>query len=118
MATKEKMLSLLYQAPVADCNPMAGIYSAVTRKRMDHTPENDWYPEQCLTVAQAVKAYTLTPALASGNGDLTGSLTPGKKADLVVLDKNIYDIPPDEIADTQTLITIFNGEIVFQAPEL
>ena len=60
---------------------------------------------------------TITYGATSGNGDLTGSLTPGKKADLVVLDKNIYDIPPDEIAGTQTLMTIFNGEIVFQASD-
>lgn len=109
-------MMLSSDAPVADFNPMAGIYSAVTRKRMDHTPEKGWYPEQALTVAQAVRAYTLTPAQASGNGDLTGSLTPGKKADLVVLDKNIYDIPCDEISHTRNLMTIFDGEIVFQAP--
>ncbi|MDD9301972.1 MAG: amidohydrolase [Desulfobacter sp.] len=101
-------------APVADPNPLCGIYSAVTRKRMDRTPEGGWYPDQVVSVAEAVRAYTITPARISGMGEIAGSLVPGKRADLVVLDRNIFKIPKDEIPDVQTWLTLFNGEIVYQ----
>ncbi len=101
-------------APVADPNPLFGIYSAVTRQRMDHTPKGGWYPEQSVSVEEAVKAYTIVPAQISGMGDITGSLAAGKLADLVVLDQNIFDINPDDIPDVQVSMTVFNGEIVYQ----
>ena len=103
-------------APVADPNPFCGIFSAVTRRRMDHTPDTGWYPDQCLTVDQAVQGYTLTPAAASGMGDLTGSLTAGKKADLIVTDRNIFTIDPKEIPNTRVVLTLFNGKIVYERP--
>lgn len=101
-------------APVADPNPFCGIYSAVTRKRMNQTPEKGWYPDQCLTVDQAVQGYTLTPARTSGAGDFLGSLAPGKLADLIVTDRNIFMINPDEIAATRVKLTLFNGKIVYE----
>jgi predicted amidohydrolase YtcJ len=101
-------------APVADPNPFAGIYSAVTRRRMDHTPDTGWYPDQCLTVDQAIQGYTLTSAAASGMGDLTGSLTTGKKADLIVTDRNVLTIDPEEIPATRVVLTLFNGKVVYE----
>jgi predicted amidohydrolase YtcJ len=103
-------------APVADPNPFAGIFSAVTRRRMDHTPDKGWYPDQCLTVDQAVQGYTLTPAATSGMGDVTGSLIVGKKADLIVTDRNIFSIDPKDIAATRVVLTLFNGKIVYERP--
>ena len=107
-------MMLSSDAPVADPNPFAGIYSAVTRKRMNKTPEQGWYPDQALSVAQAVEAYTLTPARASGCGNLLGSITPGKLADMVVADQNIFEIVPETIAQIRICLTIFNGEIVYE----
>jgi predicted amidohydrolase YtcJ len=107
-------LMLSSDAPVADPNPFAGIYSAVTRKRMNKTPEQGWYMEQALGVEEAVKGYTLTPAQVSGCGHILGSLAPGKLADMVVADQNIFEILPDEIAGTQVDMTIFNGKIVYE----
>ena len=107
-------MCLSSDAPVADPNPFAGIYSAVTRKRMNKTPEAGWYPEQALDVAQAVWAYTLTPAQASGCGHVLGSITPGKLADMVVADQNIFKIAPKNIAETQVLLTVFDGKIVYE----
>jgi predicted amidohydrolase YtcJ len=101
-------------APVADPNPFCGIYSAVTRKRMNKTPEAGWYPEQCLTVDQAVQGYTLTPVLASGMGESLGSLAVGKWADLIVADRNIFAIDPEDIADVRVVLTLFNGKIVYE----
>ncbi|MBA3010649.1 MAG: amidohydrolase [Proteobacteria bacterium] len=107
-------MCLSSDAPVADPNPFAGIYSAVTRKRMNKTPEAGWYPEQALDVAQAVRAYTLTPAQVSGCGHVLGSITPGKLADMVVADQNIFKIAPENIAETQVLLTVFDGKIVYE----
>ncbi|MFO7990492.1 MAG: amidohydrolase [Thermodesulfobacteriota bacterium] len=101
-------------APVADPNPFSGIYSAVTRMRMNHTPDNGWYPDQCLTVDQAVQGYTSTPAAASGMRNLTGSLAVGKRADLIVTDRNIFTVDPKEIPATRVILTLFNGKIVYE----
>lgn len=99
-------------APVCDPNPLAGVYSAVTRKRMNRTPEQGWHTEQALTVAEAVRGYTITPAAAAGVGERLGSITPGKFADLIVLNQNIYTSAPDEIADVGVELTIFDGRVV------
>ncbi len=107
-------MMLSSDAPVTDPNPLAGIYSAVTRKRMNHTPEKGWYMEEALSVDQAVKGYTITPALASGCGDYLGSISTGKLADMIVLDQDIFKIDPDKIADTQVDMTIFDGRIVYE----
>ena len=73
--------------PVEVCSPLAGIHAAVTRRRADGSPGNDgWHPEQRLTVAQAVHAYTLGAAYASGRESELGSVSAGKRADLTVLD--------------------------------
>ena len=107
-------LMLSSDAPVADPNPLAGIYSAVTRKRMNKTPEQGWYMEQALSVEEAVKGYTITPAAASGTGDQLGSISKGKLADMIVLDQDIFKIDPDGIADTKVDITLFDGRIVHE----
>ncbi len=107
-------MMLSSDAPVTDPNPLAGIYSAVTRKRMNHTPEKGWYMEEAPSVDQAVKGYTITPALASGCGDRIGSISAGKLADMIVLDQDIYKIDPDTIVDTRVDITIFDGRIVHE----
>ncbi len=107
-------LMLSSDAPVADPNPLAGIYSAVTRKRMNHTPEQGWYMDQALSVEEAVKGYTITPAMVSGTGGQLGSVSKGKLADMIVLDQDIFKINPDKIADTKVDMTLFNGRIVHE----
>ena len=99
-------------APVADPNPLAGIYSAVTRRRMDYTPDQGWYMDQALSVAEAVRGYTLSPARGSGTEATLGSLTPGKFADIVVLDRDIFQIDPKMIQKAKVDLTVFNGNIV------
>ncbi len=101
-------------APVADPDPFAGIYSAVTRKRMNKTPEQGWYMDQAIDVDEAVTGYTLTPAEVSGNGHILGSISKGKLADLIVTDRDIFNIPHEEIAQTRTDITVFNGKLVYE----
>lgn len=108
-------LALGSDCPVASPNPFWGIHAAVTRQRQDGTPPKGWHPSQKLTVPEAIWGYTMGGALASGQEEKQGSLTPGKLADLIVLDRDILAINPAEIYDTQVLMTVFDGEIVYQA---
>ena len=106
-------------APVEDLSPLFGIHAAVTRRRPDGFPGPDgWYPEQRITVAQAVHAYTLVAAYAGGEEKLKGSLTPGKRADLVILDQDIFRIDPMDILHTQVLGTMVDGKFVYKGSEL
>ena len=106
-------LAFTSDCPVCDPNPLTGIHAAVTRCRRDGTPPSGWYPEQRLTVAEAVRGYTLTPAIMSGVEDRLGSITPGKKADIIVIDRNIYTIDPGEIPEAQVVMTVFDGNVVY-----
>jgi predicted amidohydrolase YtcJ len=99
--------------PVADSNPIFGIHAAVTRRMRTGLPESGWYPDQCLSVAEAVWAYTMGSAHACGRDTELGSIAPGKFADLVVLDRDIFAIEPMEIASSQVVMTVFDGQIVF-----
>jgi predicted amidohydrolase YtcJ len=100
--------------PVADPSPLVGIHAAVTRQRADRTPKGGWYPDQRVTVDEAVRAYTLNSAVASGVQNRLGSISPGKYADIVVFDKDIYTIEPNRILNTRVVLTIFDGKIEFQ----
>jgi predicted amidohydrolase YtcJ len=101
-------------APVCDPSPLVGIHAAVTRQRRDGTPENGWYPDQRISVEQAIQGYTTVPAEFYGRSQELGTLTPGKKADLIVLNQDIFQINPMKIAETQVDLTIFDGEIVYR----
>ncbi len=101
-------------APVCDPSPLVGIHAAVTRQRRDGTPTGGWYPDQRISVEQAVQGYTTVPAEFYGRSQELGTLTPGKKADMIVLDRNIFDVNPMQIHDTQVDITIFDGKIVYR----
>jgi predicted amidohydrolase YtcJ len=97
--------------PVCDPAPLLGIHAAVTRQRTDGTPAGGWYPEARVTVAEALKAYTATPA-AVHNAAQIGAIVPGNRADLVVLGRNILDLPPEQIPDVRVDMTMFGGRIV------
>ena len=99
--------------PVADPNPLLGIHAAVTRQMQDGTPSGGWYPGQRLSVAEAVWGFSMGAARVCGREAELGSITPGKLADLVVLDNDIFEIEPMEIARSQVWMTIFNGQVVF-----
>jgi predicted amidohydrolase YtcJ len=105
-------------APVCDPNPLVNIQAAVTRCRQDGTPSGGWYPDQRVSVEAAVRAYTQLPAIASGAGDELGSLAPGKRADVVVLDHNIFSINPSEITATNIDLTLFDGQVVHRSYSL
>jgi hypothetical protein len=102
-------------APVADPNPLWGIHAAVTRQERDGSPEGGWYPEQRLSVAEAVRGFTMGPAIVTGQQAELGSITSGKLADLVVLDRDIFVINPMDIHRAQVVLTVFDGEVVYEA---
>jgi predicted amidohydrolase YtcJ len=101
-------------APVCDPSPLVGIHAAVTRQRRDGTPAGGWYPEQRISVADAVRGYTTVPAAFYGQTQNMGTLTPGKWADLIVLDRDIFEVDPMEIADARVELTVFDGRIVYR----
>lgn len=100
---------------LAPLNPFENIYYATRRARLDGTPSGGWLPNQALTVDEAIRAYTINPAYASREERLKGSLTPGKLADIAVLDRNIRKLTPERIRDTKVRLTILGGRIVYEA---
>jgi predicted amidohydrolase YtcJ len=101
--------------PVMPMNPFLGIYTAVTRKRVNGYPPGGWHHEERITVDEAVRAYTLDAAHASGEERIKGSIEPGKLADLVVLSRNIFEVSAETILDVRVELTVFDGEIVYEA---
>ena len=100
---------------VAPLDPLAGIAAAVTRRTLDGKHPGGWVPEQKITVAEAVRAYTVGSALAEFADTVKGTLAPGKLADLVVLDKDIFRVPPTEIETARVQLTLMDGRVVFEA---
>ena len=102
---------------VAPLNPMLGVYAAVTRATLDGKNPNGWFPEQKLTVAEAVEAYTMGSAYAEFQEKEKGSITPGKLADMVLLSDDIFTIDPARIRDVKVMTTWVGGKIVWSAIE-
>ena len=100
---------------VAPPTPLEGIYAAVTRRTLDDRNPGGWVPEQKISVEEAVRAYTQTAAYASFDETTRGSLKAGKLADLVMLDRNIFEIAPEEIRNVHVALTVVGGRKVFEA---
>lgn len=100
--------------PVAPLDPVMGIYAAVTRRTLDGKNPGGWIPEQRISVAQAVHAYTMGSAIAEHQDAVKGSIEPGKLADLVILSDDIFSIPPEAIEKTLVEMTIFDGKVVYE----
>jgi len=94
---------------------MRGLYSAVTRQNIDSgDPPGGWFPEQRLSIRDAIKYYTYGSAYAAFEEGLKGSLRVGSFADLVVLSDNILEVEAPRILTTKVLYTIMGGKVVFQ----
>lgn len=104
------LLTFGSDTPVEPINPFWGIHAAVTRRRADGSPGPEgWYPDQRLSVAEAVDAYTRSPAYAGYNETDLGAIQAGKLADLTIVDRDLFTCPPMEIRDTAVLATIVGG---------
>ncbi len=97
-------------APVEDMDPIPNFYAAVTRKMKNG---QYFYPEQKMTRAEALKAYTLVNAVAGFEERSKGSITPGKLADIDVLSVDIMRVPVDEIPSARVDYTILGGRVAF-----
>jgi len=107
-------LALGSDCPVEPMDILPNIYAAVTRRRTNGEPPKGWYPEQCLTVAEAVRGFTIDAAYASGEEAIKGSLTPGKLADIVVLNEDIFTMEATRIWEAKVDYTICGGKILYQ----
>jgi predicted amidohydrolase YtcJ len=102
---------------VVTMNPWAGVHCAVTRQTTNGQPPGGWIPEQRITVAEAIAAYTIGAAIAGHREKTEGSLEPGKLADLIILSQNPFEADAGKLADTKVLLTMVGGKIVFQASD-
>jgi predicted amidohydrolase YtcJ len=100
---------------VVTLNPWEGLQMAVTRQTTEGTPEGGWHPQERVTLAQAVEAYTLGAAYAGRREKTEGSIEPGKLADLIIVSQNIFEIDPHTIAQTKVIKTIVGGRVVYEA---
>ena len=98
---------------VAPLNPMLTVYAAVTRATLDDKNPQGWFPEQKLTVAEAIEAYTMGSSYAEFQDKEKGSITPGKFADMVLVSDDIFVIDPARIRDVKVLQTIVGGKVVW-----
>jgi predicted amidohydrolase YtcJ len=99
--------------PVEEVNPMLGIYAVVTRQDLDGWPDGGWLPAERMSREDAIRAFTLDAAYAAFMEQQTGSLETGKRADFIVLDRDILHIPDSEIPDVRVLQTWVDGKRVF-----
>ncbi|MCX6571313.1 MAG: amidohydrolase [Candidatus Aminicenantes bacterium] len=97
---------------VAPLSPVLGIYAAVTRRTLDGKKPGGWIPEEKISVEEAVRAYTVNGAYTEFAEAAKGTIQAGKLADMVVLDRDIFTIPPEEIAGVKVAMTVFDGKIV------
>lgn len=133
-ASPHGVLPLGSDFPIEGVNPLLGFYAATSRLSVEgtspHGPNGWWesclgfmrfthrrnrFPEQRLTRAQALKGMTLDAAYASFAENELGSLTPGKKADFVVFNKDIMTVPYNEILATKVLATVVDGQVAYGA---
>ena len=140
-----KMIAGGSDFPVENPSVLEGIYAAVTRQDKNGHPknaddvlklvkekkwviskegikdpknfENGWYPDQKLTIDEAIKCFTKWAAYAVFEENKKGTIEIGKWADFTILDKDLYNIPPDEILNTNVLMTVVNGKIVYKKEE-
>jgi predicted amidohydrolase YtcJ len=94
-------------------NPMLGLYAAVTRQTVSGEPAGGWFPDQRISIADAIRAYTYNTAYANFEEKIKGSIEVGKIADLVVLTNNLLTIPPRQLLDSRVVYTIVGGKIVY-----
>ncbi|MFC1724692.1 amidohydrolase [candidate division KSB1 bacterium] len=99
---------------VEPLDPMIGLYAAFTREFPEGGPDGGWFPDEKITLEQAIEFYTLGAAYAEFQEKVKGSISDGKIADIVVLDKNLFEIPPKEILNTKVDFTILGGKVVYK----
>lgn len=100
--------------PVATLDPLTGVFAAVTRRTSDDKNPDGWVPDQKISVGEALRAYTAGNAWAVFAEDQWGTLAPGRFADVVIVDHNLFTMPPESLATARVSVTIVGGKIVYR----
>jgi predicted amidohydrolase YtcJ len=108
-------LALGSDFPVEDVNPFFGIYAAVTRQDQKSWPAGGWYPDQKLTLAEAIRGFTADAAYAAFEEGTRGTIEPGKLADLTIVDGDFFAAPQSELFRTKVRMTVVGGAVVYGA---
>jgi predicted amidohydrolase YtcJ len=103
---------------VSSLNPLEAIQVAVTRRSIDGGEGPAWLPNELIDLRTALEAYTVNGAYLSHRETMTGSIEPEKSADIVVLDRDLFAIPPSEIHTARVLLTLLEGDVVYRDPAL
>ena len=111
------VLAIGSDCPVVDNNPFLEIYRAVTRLHNDGKPEGGWNPSQKLSMYEVLRSYTYGSAWGVKRETELGTLEAGKFADLIVIDRNLFQIDPEEIMTSQVLLTIMDGKVLLDKAE-
>lgn len=99
---------------VATLDPLWGVYAAVTRRTLDGKNPGGWVPEQKISVDEALRAYTAANAWAVFADQQWGTLAPGRFADVVVLDHNLFTMAPESLATARVAVTVVGGKVVYR----
>jgi len=108
-------LALGSDFPVEAVNPFFGIYAAVTRQDQKGWPDGGWYPSQKLTLAEAIRGFTLDAAFAAFEEQSRGTIEPGKLADLTIVDGDLFAMPESDLFKAKVRMTVVGGEVVYGA---
>jgi len=108
-------LALGSDFPVESVNPFFGIYSAVTRQDQQGNPPGGWYPDQKLTLAEAIRGFTLDAAYAAFEEQSRGTIEPGKLADFTIVEGDFYTMPQSDLFKTKVRYTVVGGDVVYSA---
>lgn len=102
-------------APSEPADPFRSIYGAVKRQDVSGKPEGGWKPEERMNIKEALQAYTTAGAYGTFEEELKGSLEPGKLADFIVINKNPLEINPQELLETECLMTVIGGKVAWRS---
>jgi predicted amidohydrolase YtcJ len=102
--------------PVEAVNPLISFHSSISRQDADNFPAGGWFPAQRMTRDEALRSMTIWPAYAAFQEEDLGSLTPGKYADFVILDRDIMRVAAEDVLTTRVLATYLGGRAVYEAP--
>ena len=100
---------------VAPLNPLLGVQTAVTRQTSDGKNPDGWIPEQKISLAETIRAYTGGSAFAEFQENVKGTISAGKLADLIILSDDIFSINPSQISQSRVLLTMMDGKVVYEA---